>query len=57
MFSGLGPNDARDFSERLLAQPLSNLGQRSPITVSKLQSALELIAQNTILRHEILVAQ
>ena len=32
---GLGSNDARDFFERLLAQFLSNLGQRPPLTVSK----------------------
>ena len=54
---GIGPDDTRYLFECSLANLFSDLGQCSPLTIAQAQTALQLIAENTILGNEVLVAQ
>ena len=54
---GFRLDDARNFFERLLAELFTDLGKGLPLAISKLEPALDLIAQDLVFGHQILVAK
>jgi hypothetical protein len=55
--NGLGCNDRRHLLQRLLAQLLANLGQAPSLRISQLDTTSELLAQDTVFRHQVFVVQ
>ncbi len=53
----LGSHDIGHLLERLLAELLSDLGQRSPLAIRQPQAPSDLISKNAVLGSEILVTQ
>src|SRR6266850_2271372 len=53
----VGCDDAGDLRQRLLAQLLSNLGQGLALAITQAYTTVDLVAQDAIFGHQVLVAQ
>jgi hypothetical protein len=51
----VGLDDLRHFLQSLLSQPLADLGQGLALAVTQPHAPFDLIAQDAILRHQVLV--
>ena len=49
--------DTGHLLERLLTEPLADLGQRPPLAIGQAQTPLDLISKNAVLSSKVLVAQ
>jgi len=54
---GVRFDDGGDFIQRRFTKLLANFGQGAPLSISELDPAFNLVAQDTIFRHQILNPQ
>ena len=54
---GVGVDDVGDFFQDFLPQLLADGGQRFAFAVTQSDAPLDLVAKDTVLRHQILVAE
>ena len=54
--NGFGSNDLRDFAKRFAPQSFGYLGQADTFRIGEPDSALDLIAQDSVLCHQILIS-
>jgi hypothetical protein len=55
--NGVGLDDRRHVLQSLLAQPVANIRQGLAFAVAQPDAPFELVAQDAILRHQVLVTQ
>ena len=56
IFPEFESNDLRDLGERFSPQPFGNLGQAETFRIGEPDSAFDLTAQDSVLRHQILIS-